>query len=166
MGGAKYERVNQDIKDGLQYMFFGGDKFANASIKLKMFIGALKEGRDLFLREFLLPEVTKIVDSMGFKNMPEFRFEDVDLQDEALMNKVYIQMAQMGLLDPDELNKAIETGILPTKEESLENQKEYIKNRKNGLYTPLLGGNDMSQQDSSKKSGSDQFNGQQGGRVS
>ncbi len=71
-------------------------------------------------------------------------------------------MAQMGLLDPDELNKAIETGILPTKEESLENQKEYIKNRKNGLYTPLLGGNDMSQQDSSKKSGSDQFNGQTG----
>lgn len=166
LGGAKYERVNQDIKDGLQYMFFGGDKFANASIKLKMFIGALKEGRDLFLREFLLPEVTKIVESMGFKNMPEFRFEDVDLQDEALMNKVYIQMAQMGLLDPDELNKAIETGILPTKEESLENQKEYIKNRKNGLYTPLLGGNDMSQQDSSKKSGSDQFNGQQGGRPS
>jgi len=164
LGGAKYERVNQDIKDGLQYMFFGGDKFANASIKLKMFIGALKEGRDLFLREFLIPEVTKIVESMGFKNMPEFKFEEVDLQDEALMNKIYVQMAQMGLLDPDELNKAIETGILPTKEESLENQKEYIKNRKNGLYTPLLGGNDMSQQDSSKKSGSDQFNGQQGGR--
>lgn len=164
LGGAKYERVNQDIKDGLQYMFFGGDKFANASIKLKMFIGALKEGRDLFLREFLIPEATKIVESMGFKNMPEFKFEEVDLQDEALMNKIYIQMAQMGLLDPDELNTAIETGILPTKEESLEHQKEYIKNRKNSLYTPLLGGNDMAQTEESKNSGSNSFNGQQGGR--
>lgn len=164
LGNAKYERVNQDIQDGLQYMFFGNDKFANASIKVKMFIEALREGRDMFLKEFLIPEAKKIVEALNFKHLPEFEFEEVQLQDEALMNKIYIQMAQMGLLTPDELNDAIETGILPLQSESLENQKEYIKRRKEGLYTPLLGGNDMSKEESDKDSGSNSFNGQQGGR--
>lgn len=168
LGGAKYERVNQDIKDGLQYMFFGNDKFANASIKVKMFMEALREGRQLFLDNFLMPEVKKIAEAMNFKNIPEITFEDVSLQDEALMNKIYIQMAQLGLLTPDELNQAIDTGMLPNKIESLENQKEFIKQRKQGLYTPLLGGNDMAAKEEEKKngknSGSNTFNGQQGGR--
>ncbi len=129
----KYERVNQDIKDGLQYMFFGEDKFANASIKVKMFIEALKEGRDLFLNSFLLPEVKKIAEAMNFKNLPEIKFEDISLQDESLMNKIYMQMAQLGLLTPEELNNAIETGMLPNKLDSLESQKEFVKNRREGI---------------------------------
>lgn len=166
LGGAKYERVNQDIKDGLQYMFFGNDKFANASIKVKMFIEALREGRDLFLNNFLMPEVKKINEAMNFKNLPEIKFEDVSLQDEALMNKIYIQMAQLGLLTPEELNDAIDTGMLPNSIESLEHQKEFVKQRKQGLYTPLLGGNDMSKENSeaNNNTGSNSFNGQQGGR--
>lgn len=168
LGNAKYERVNQDIKDGLQYMFFGEDKFANASIKVKMFIEALKEGRDLFLNSFLLPEVKKIAEAMNFKNLPEIKFEDISLQDESLMNKIYMQMAQLGLLTPEELNNAIETGMLPNKLDSLESQKEFVKNRREGLYTPMVGGNDMSQQEegNGKNTGSNTFNGQQGGRPS
>lgn len=168
LGNAKYERVNQDIKDGLQYMFFGEDKFANASIKVKMFIEALKEGRDLFLNSFLMPEVKKIAEAMNFKNLPEIKFEDISLQDESLMNKIYMQMAQLGLLTPEELNNAIETGMLPNKLDSLESQKEFVKNRREGLYTPMVGGNDMSQQEegNGKNTGSNTFNGQQGGRPS
>ncbi len=166
LGNAKYERVNQDIKYGLQYMFFGEDKFANASIKVKMFIEALKEGRDLFLNSFLMPEVKKIAEAMNFKNLPEIKFEDISLQDEALMNKIYIQMAQLGLLTPDELTNAIDTGMLPNKLDSIENQKEFVKNRREGLYTPMLGGNDMSKKEEGNDTGSNSFNGQQGGRPS
>lgn len=166
LGNAKYERVNQDIKYGLQYMFFGEDKFANASIKVKMFIEALKEGRDLFLNSFLMPEVKKIAEAMNFKNLPEIKFEDISLQDKALMNKIYIQMAQLGLLTPDELTNAIDTGMLPNKLDSIENQKEFVKNRREGLYTPMLGGNDMSKKEEGNDTGSNSFNGQQGGRPS
>ncbi len=142
LGKEKYERVDQDIKDGLQYMFFGGDKFANASIKVKMFMEALREGRDAFLNKFLIPEAIKIVEAMNFKHLPTFEFEDIKLEDNALMNKVYLQMAQLGLLTQEETINAIETGILPTAEESKINQAQYIKDRDNGLYFPLIGGSD------------------------
>jgi hypothetical protein len=142
------------------------DAFANASIKVKMFIEALKEGRDLFLNSFLMPEVKKIAEAMNFKNLPEIKFEDISLQDKALMNKIYIQMAQLGLLTPDELTNAIDTGMLPNKLDSIENQKEFVKNRREGLYTPMLGGNDMSKKEEGNDTGSNSFNGQQGGRPS
>jgi hypothetical protein len=58
-------------------------------------------------------------------------------------------MAQLGLLTPDELNKAMETGILPEKSDSIKNQKEYTKQRKDEhIYVPLLGGSDQGAQDS------------------
>lgn len=142
LGPEKYDRVDKDIKEGLQYMFFGDEKFANATIKIKVFIETLKEGRKAFLNNFLIPEAKKVGLNMNFKNLPKFEFEEINLQDEALMNKIYVQMAQLGLLTPDELNNALTTGILPTKEISETNQAEYKTQRKNDLYVPLLGGSE------------------------
>jgi len=48
-----------------------------------------------------------------------------------------VQMAQLGLLTADELNNALRTGMLPTPEESMANQKAYEAARKAGLYLPL-----------------------------
>lgn len=137
LGPGKYERVDKDIKEGLQYMFFGEEKFANASIKVKIFIESLKEGRRSFIESFLLPEVKKICEAMNFKNIPELEYEEVQIQDEALMNRLYVQLAQMGLLDADETFTAMKTGMLPTKEESLDHQKEYRSARLKGLYQPI-----------------------------
>ncbi len=140
LGNAKYERVDADIREGLQYMFFGEEKFANASIKAKIFIESLKEGRRVFLQNFLMLEVKKVCEAMGFKNVPELEFEDIDILDTSARDRLFYQMAQIGLLTPDELNNALENGVLPDKQKSLENQKQYKEQREEGLYFPLVGG--------------------------
>ena len=140
LGPEKYERVYQDIKEGLQYMFFGEEKFANASIKVSVFLQSLKEGRRAFVENFLIPEAKKICQIMNFKNLPEFEFEDVKINDEALMNKLYVQMAQLGLLTPEELNTALMTNVLPDKTSSILNQQEFKDQKGEGLYAPIMPG--------------------------
>lgn len=137
LGPEKYERVYQDIKEGLQYMFFGEEKFSNASIKINVFLQSLKEGRRAFLENFLIPEAKKICQAMNFKHLPIFEFEEVKLNDEALMNRLYVQMAQLGLLTADELNTALKTNILPDKGAALLDQEEYREAREKKYFQPL-----------------------------
>jgi len=137
LGKGKYEQVDKDIRDGLGYQFFGEDKFANASIKAKLFIEGLREGRRVFLDNFLRPEIKKICQALGFKNVPTIEFEEINVEDQTALQRVFLQMAQLGLLTDAELNQALKTGMLPDKEASLENQKAYKKERDDGLYTPL-----------------------------
>lgn len=146
LGPAKYERVEKDIKEGLQYMFFGEEKFANASIKIRIFIESLKEGRRAFIENFLLPEVKKICEVMNFKNIPELEFEEIQIQDEAMMSRLYVQLAQLGLLTPDETFTTIRTGMLPNKDESIDHQTQYKEERDKGLYMPLMPGGGQGQQ--------------------
>lgn len=140
LGSAKYEQVNKDIIEGLQYMFFGEEKFANASIKAKIFIEGLREGRRAFLQNFLMPEVKKVCEAMNFKNVPELEFEEINIQDNTARDRMFYQMASIGLLTPEQLNEALETGVLPDATESVEKQKEYKELRDKGLYFPLVGG--------------------------
>lgn len=134
LGSDKYTQVDKDIKEGLQYMFFGDEKFANASIKIKIFIESLKEGRRAFLESFLMPEVKKVCEQMNFRDVPTLEMEDIVLQDEALMNRLYVQMGQLGFLTPGETFTAVQRGDLPTPDESLEHQTEFKKAKDKGLY--------------------------------
>lgn len=138
LGPEKYERVDADIKEGLQYMLFGEEKFANASIKAKVFIESLKEGRRCFLDNFLRPEVKKVCEAMNFKNVPTLVFEEIDMADQAAMNGIYTKMASLGLLTSDELNNVLKNGVLPDKETSLEDQAEYKAARDKGYYSPVV----------------------------
>lgn len=140
LGPEKYAVVNADIKEGLQSILAGDDKFANAQIKAKIFIQRLVEGQDVFLNDFLLPEVRVICEAMGFRTMPKIGFQKINLQDETVMARVYTQMAQLGLLTGDELNTALDTGVLPDPHEAEEHQKAYKDAREDGLYEPLIGG--------------------------
>lgn len=139
LGKGKYEQVDKDIREGLGYQFFGEDKFANASIKAKMFVRSLNEGRRIFLDNFLRPQVKSISENMGFKTLPILEFEEVDIEDKNAMSRIYVQMAQLGLLTSDELNEALKTNMLPTPEESIDHQKTYKSARDNELYHPLIG---------------------------
>lgn len=145
LGKGKYEQVDKDIRDGLGYAFFGEDKFANAAIKAKLFIENLREGRRMFLDNFLRPEIKKICQNLGFKNVPVVEFEEVDVQDQSAIQRIYLQMAQLGLLTDTELNDALKTGLLPDKESSLINQEAYKKERAKDLYKPLMGVKDDQQ---------------------
>ncbi len=137
IGPEKYKRVEQDIQDGLQDIFFGDSKFANASIKVKLFIKIVERMRQKFIEAFLLPEVKKLCQIMGFRNVPSVEYEKIQIQDEALMSRMYVQLAQLGLLDPEETFTAMKTGMLPSKEESQQHQADYTKERNKGWYTPL-----------------------------
>lgn len=137
LGPEKYQRVDADIKEGLRFTFFGDEKFANASVKIKIFIESLKEGRRAFMDNFLMPEVKKVCEQMGFRDVPELEFEEIVIQDEALMNRVYVQLAQLGLLTADETIEAMQTGMLPNKEEMEAAQAEYRKQRDKRWFEPL-----------------------------
>ena len=142
----KYEVVNRDIQVGLNNILLSGDeKFANAQIKIQVFIERLKQSREAFLDEFLMPEIKRIAKSLGFKSYPEARFEDIDLKDEATYSRIYTRLIELGILTPEEGMEAIDSGRLPTQTESEESQEEYRGMRDKGLYEPVLGGPHSSQ---------------------
>lgn len=137
----KYEVVNRDIQLGLNNILVSGDeKFANAQIKTQVFVERLKQGREMFISEFLLPEIKRMSKTLGFKNFPTPQFEDIDLKDTAIFSKVYTRLMELGVLTPEEGIQAINTGRLPTEEESKESQEDYRELRDKGFYEPVLGG--------------------------
>lgn len=147
LGEAKYARVDKDIKEGLQYLFFGDEKFANASVKVQMLAQGLQEGRNAFL-DFLNKQIDEICGVMKFKAGARAYLDKINMEDASVMSRLYIQMATLGLLTPDELNHAIETGVLPSNYDSLRHQEEWKKQRDEGLYQPMLGGSGDTSSDS------------------
>jgi hypothetical protein len=141
----KYDVVNQDIQMGLNNILLSDEKFANTSIKVQVFMERLKQGRRVFLENFLMPEIRRISKEMGFKNYPDAHFEDVDLRDTSVYSRIYSRLIELGVLTPEEGMQAIESGRFPTPEESLESQKKFQGLKNEGLYEPLIGGAKMPQ---------------------
>lgn len=141
LGAEKYEQVEKDIKEGLQSILTGdGEKFANAQIKTKVFIERMKEAQKVFLTQFLIPEVQRICKAMSFKNVPDIEFEEIRLDDPNVAARTYLRLAELGILTPEELFTAMESGILPDAESNLVKQELYKQQRDKGLYLPMLGG--------------------------
>ena len=144
IGPQKYEVVDRDIQIGLNNILIGNEKFANQSIKVQVFIQRLKQSREAFLNEFLVPEIRRISKDLGFKNFPTPHFEDIDLKDDVQYSRIYNRLMELGILTPEEGLKAIETGRLPTSYESEEAQEKYKDLRDKGFYQPLVGGSNVS----------------------
>lgn len=140
IGPEKYEVVDRDIQIGLNNILIGSEKFANTSIKVQVFMERLKQARQTFITEFLIPEIRRMSKDLGFKNYPEPVFEDIDLKDDVQYSRIFNRLMELGILTPEEGLKAIETGRLPTNEESLESQQKYKDLRDQGFYQPLIGG--------------------------
>lgn len=139
---AKYKIINEDIKLGLNNILVGGDdKFSNQSIKIDVFLERLNEAREIFLNEFLMPEVRRICKIMNFKNVPEAEFEQFRFKNNVEYAKLYTRLGELGVLTPDEVIQAIESDKFPIKEDSRLSQQEFKELRENELYTPLVGGN-------------------------
>ena len=137
----KYEAVDRDIRLGLNNVLFGeGEKFANQNAKVQVFIERLKQGREAFISDFLLPEVKRISEEMGFQNYPTPYLADIDLKDSLEYAKLYTRLVEIGALTVEEGIEAIETGMLPNKTESIENQIEFRALKDKGLYQPIVGG--------------------------
>ena len=135
----KYEVCNHDIQMGLNNILLSDEKFANSSIKVQVFMERLNEGRKVFINDFLMPEIKRISKEMGFKNYPTPNFEDLDLRDNSVYARVYTRLVELGVLTPEEGVQAIESGRMPTTEESIESQEKFRELKDNGLYEPVLG---------------------------
>lgn len=139
----KYEIVNEDIRNGLNDILMGGtsgEKFANQSIKVKLFIGRLMQAREIFINDFLMPEIRRISDILGFKSYPTPKFEDIDLEDSVEWTRAVTRLGEIGFLTPEEVLNSIKTGRIPTGIESAESQKSFKDAKDAGLYQPIAGG--------------------------
>lgn len=137
---AKYEVLDRDIQMGLNYVLVGDEKFANQSIKVQVFLERLRQAREVFLNEFLIPEIKRTATNLGFKNFPTPVFKDIDLKNELEFARVYTRLVEIGVLTPAEGLEAISSGRLPTPEENNEAQTSYRSDRDKGLYEPIVGG--------------------------
>ena len=140
IGPSKYEVVNQDIKEGLQNIILNQEKFASTEIKAQMFLQRLKESRDAFLNDFLQPEIKQICKNFGLRQIPTAKFETIDLQDPAQVQRVITRMMELGILPPEQGMKVIETGVFPSQNELNKAQDKFVEDRKKGYYNPLVGG--------------------------
>jgi hypothetical protein len=140
IGPQKYEVVDRDIQIGLNNILIGSEKFANTSIKVQVFVQRLKQAREVFINEFLIPEIRRMSKDIGFKNFPTPTFQDIDIKDDVQYSRIYNRLVELGVLTAEEGLAAIETGRLPTQEESLESQRKFKELRNEGLYQPIIGG--------------------------
>ena len=139
LGKTKYEQVNEDILIGLNAALFNTDeKFANQSVKVQIFLERLIEAQEAFIKNFLQPEIKRVCQEMGFKNYPSVEFEEKTFKDDLEYDKLYVRLSELGLLTGEEVVEALDSGKLPSNEESLVSQKAFKEARDKGLYAPLL----------------------------
>lgn len=133
-GPEKYKIVNEDIANGLMNIFWGEEKLGNSIIKIKVFLERLKQAREAFINMWLKPEMRKIADQLGFENIPEPSFEDINLKDELEYLKIYNRLYELGMFTDTDVIHAYKTGEMPTVSELEENQRRFIKLKEEGLF--------------------------------
>lgn len=136
----KYEVIDKDINIGLNNILVGGEKYANQTSKVEVFLGRLEQAKQSFINEFLLPEIKRIAKELGFKNYPVPYFEESSIKDNSTYAKIYSRLVEIGVLTPEQGIVALETNRLPDEETSLEGQRRLKTYKDEGLYSPMIGG--------------------------
>lgn len=147
IGPDKYQIVNEDIREGLQNIIVGNEKFANTQVKAQIFLERLKEARNAFLNDFLQPQIKMVCHNMGFRKYPIAKFEDIELKDEVQFQRVVTRLIELGILPPEEGIKAIKTGVYPEASSLDDAQEKYVEQRKKGYFNPIVGGVPMFEDD-------------------
>lgn len=151
LGAEKYKIVNEDIKEGLQNIVVGSEKFSNTQVKAEIFLERLKESRNAFLNDFLQPQIKEVCRNMGLKNYPIAKFEEIDIKDEVQFHRVITRLLEIGILTPEQGIKSMQTGLYPNEKELSTVQEKYIEEREKGYYNPLVGGIPMIESVQSEK---------------
>jgi hypothetical protein len=147
IGKEKYEVLNKDIEEGLQNILIGESKYADTQLKLKIFMQRLDEARDLFIKEFLQPEIKKLCKAMGMKNWPIAKFVKTDTLDNSDLQKLVTRMMELGVLTPEQGIQTINSGVFPSVEDMSAAQDKFKNDRDKGHYMPLVNSINLYQQD-------------------
>jgi len=140
LGPEKYQIVDQDIKEALQNVVVGSERYSNTQVKAQIFLERLKEARNTFINDFLQPQIKLVCQNLGFRKYPTVRFQEIDLKDEVQLQRVTTRLMELGILTPEQGIQTIKTGIYPEQREVGSGQEEYLQDRQKGLYSPLVGG--------------------------
>ena len=140
LGPEKYQIVDQDIKEALQNVVVGSERYSNTQVKAQIFLERLKEARNTFINDFLQPQIKLVCQNLGFRKYPTVRFQEIDLKDEVQLQRVTTRLMELGILTPEQGIQTIKTGIYPEQREVGSGQEEYLEDRQKGLYSPLVGG--------------------------
>ena len=150
MGKEKYEVLNKDIEEGLQNVLMGESKYADTKLKLKIFMQRLNEARDMFLQEFLQPEIKRLCKAMEMRSWPVAKFVKTDTLDDEGLQRLVTRMMELGILTPEQGIKTINSGVFPNEDELASAQQEFVDQRKEGYYTPLINTINLQQQEIDK----------------
>ena len=140
LGPDKYKILNEDIKQGLQNIVVGEEKFNSTQVKAQIFIDRLKESRSGFLNDFLQKEIKRISKELGFRSYPEVRMKDIDMRDETQLMRVSTRLMELGILTPQQGMEMFHNGKFPESDQIAPSQKDFVEERKEGYYNPLVGG--------------------------
>ena len=154
VGPAKYEVINQDIKEGLQNIILNDDKYNGAQVKARVFLDRLKEAREAFVNDFLQPEIRRIAKDLGFRQYPTVKFKDIDLRDETQLMRIATRLMELGILSAEQGMNLFHTGRFPQAGELAPAQEKFVEQREKGYYNPIVGGVpmvDMSEEDETEE---------------
>ena len=140
LGSEKYKVLNEDIKQGLQNVVVGEEKYGATQVKAQIFIDRLKEARNAFLSDFLQKEIKRISKQLGFRSYPNATFKDIDMRDETQLMKVSTRLMELGVITPQQGMEMFHTGKFPNVDDISPAQKKFIKEREEGYYNPIVGG--------------------------
>jgi hypothetical protein len=140
LGKEKYAILNEDIKQGLQNIVVGEEKYSATEVKAQIFTDRLKESRYAFLNDFLQKEIKRISIDLGFRSYPTATFKDLDMRDETQLMRAATRLIELGVLTPQQGIEMFHNGKFPTAEELTPAQETYIEERKKGYYNPIVGG--------------------------
>ena len=136
LGKEKYEVVDRDIRDGLQSVLLGDEKFSNLSAKIELFLERINKGREEFV-DFIRREMGQIARNLNFNEVPDFEFEEITLKDKAQLQRVVTRLYELGILSAKDTIHALDTGLYPNFEDNIKNQKEQIKLRQeDNIFMP------------------------------
>ena len=138
MGAEKYQILDQDIKEGLQNILIGDSKYSQGELKMKAFLNRLNISRELFLKEFLQPEIKRLCKAVGMKSWPKAKMVSVAKREDEETNKMAIRMMELGLLTPEQGMDLINNGDFPDSEELKKAQETFKDAREEGYYMPLV----------------------------
>ena len=140
LGPQKYEVLNEDIRQGLQNVMVGSEKYNTTEVKTRIFMDKLNESRRAFLNDFLQREIKRVSKEMGFKSYPTAKFVDMDSKNETEILRITTRLIELGVITPQQGLDVFNTGSFPKSEDIELAQENYIKNRKKGYYNPVVGG--------------------------
>ena len=140
LGSEKYKTLNEDIKQGLQNVVVGEEKYGATQVKAQIFIDRLKEARNAFLSDFLQKEMKRVSKELGFRTYPTATFKDIDMRDETQLMRVSTRLMELGVITPQQGMEMFHTGRFPKVEEISPAQKKFIEEREEGFYNPIVGG--------------------------